>query len=255
MLGCRHERTQRMSIELSVRLGDITRQPDCDGIVNSANGNLRAGSGVCGAIHATAGPELEVASHRQAPLEIGCSVSTPGYRLPNRTVIHTRGPRYHFDADPPNQLIAAVETALLAADAEQVSRLAIPAISMGVYAYPPEEAVPLLVRTCRYVAPRLNHVQEVRFVVTNDQLLHLFQEEIDRPPGPDPWSEPSDPYGIPAFLIPATGSQVPTAVIAGLIGSTAGNRAKQTLAQSDPRVLLGQSRPWACGPSRAAMQR
>ena len=47
-----------MKIEIIV--GNIVAQHDADAVVNSANTNLRLGSGVAGAIHTAAGPELEV---------------------------------------------------------------------------------------------------------------------------------------------------------------------------------------------------
>jgi O-acetyl-ADP-ribose deacetylase (regulator of RNase III) len=164
--------------EVTVRLGNIVRQPDCEAIVNSANRNLRAGSGVCGAIHAAAGPELEEASHALAPLELGEAVATPGFRLPNRLVIHVKGPKYLFDPSPARYLVRALRNVLLLADEQQVMRIAVPGISMGVYAYPPAEAVPILVRAAYEMLYLLRHIREIRFVVMNETIRALFEEQI-----------------------------------------------------------------------------
>lgn len=172
--------TARSPVRISVRLGNIVRQADCDAIVNSANQNLRAGSGVCGAIHAAAGPELEAFSHRLAPLQLGAAVATPGFRLPNRAVIHVRGPKYHFDEEPALHLAKAMRSVLLLADQQQLHRIAVPAISMGVYAYPPDEAVPILVQTAFQVRNELRHVQEICFVVIDTTIRELFEARIAR---------------------------------------------------------------------------
>lgn len=167
-----------MAAIVNAVLGNIVRQADCDAIVNSANPNLRAGSGVCGAIYRAAGPELEPCSTKLAPLPLAQAVVTPGFLLPNRLIIHCRGPRYLFDPNPQAQLALCLENTLKLAEAEGVRRVAVPAISMGVYAYPPAEAVPILVATACRMAPSFNHLEEIRFVVTDPALLERFQSAI-----------------------------------------------------------------------------
>jgi O-acetyl-ADP-ribose deacetylase len=167
-------------VRITVVLGNIVRQPDCDAIVNSANENLRAGSGVCGAIYGAAGPELGPCSIKLAPLALGAAVATPGFNLPNRLIIHTRGPKYFFDPEPPVYLALAMRNTLRVADQEKVECIAVPAISMGIFRYPPEEAIPLLVQTARQVAGELIHVREIRFVVREENLFQRFTEEIEK---------------------------------------------------------------------------
>lgn len=161
---------------VTARLGNIVEQPDCDAIVNSANPSLRAGSGVCGAIHKAAGPELERHAVHFAPLELAQAIATPGFNLPNRLVIHCRGPRYHFDPDPPGNLAQCIENVLWLAEREGVKRIAIPAISMGVYGFPIEEAVPILVDKTLQLSGKCKILTEIRFVLTSELFLRLFQK-------------------------------------------------------------------------------
>ena len=161
-------------------LGNIVKQPDCDAIVNSANPSLRAGSGVCGAIHRAAGPELERSAMQYAPLSLAQAVATPGFNLPNRLVIHCRGPKYNFDSEPAANLARCLANILRVADGEAVARIAIPAISMGIYGYPPDEAAPILIGKALEMAKLLEHVEEIRFVLTSENLLSLFIDSIDK---------------------------------------------------------------------------
>jgi ADP-ribosyl-[dinitrogen reductase] hydrolase len=172
----RSKHTERPKI--TIVEGSILDQLDCDGLVNSANENLRAGSGVCGVIHAAAGPELEAHSHKLSPLALGAAIATPGFRLPQRTVIHTRGPKYLFDLEPAKHLALAMTNTLRVADQEKLTRIAVPAISMGVYAYPSQEAVPILVEATRRMLHHLHYVCEIRFVVVQNNLHDLFLSEI-----------------------------------------------------------------------------
>lgn len=165
---------------ISVVLGNIVRQPDCDAVVNAANKNLLAGSGVCGAIYDAAGPLLEPFSTKLAPLAVGEAVATPAFGLGCRYIIHTLGPKYLFDEDPPGNLAKAVRSAILLADENGVKKLAIPAISTGVYGYPPEEAVPVIVNAALSCLERLVILEEIRFVVTDDGMLTLFESRLSR---------------------------------------------------------------------------
>jgi O-acetyl-ADP-ribose deacetylase (regulator of RNase III) len=169
---------------ITVVTGNIVGQPDCDGVVNAANASLMAGSGVCGAIHAAAGPRLEPFARRFAPLRVGDALATPGFDLPGcRLIIHTVGPKYFDDPDPPIHLARAIQSAIDLADRNQLRRLAVPALSTGIYRYPPEEAVPILVESAAIAAPTLRHLIEIRFVVTSDAMLALFREAIARQSG------------------------------------------------------------------------
>ena len=170
--------SQEDNAKITVVRGDITAQPDCEAVVNSANQRLLAGAGVCGAIYRAAGPELEPCSVRMAPLALGSAVVTPGFNLPNKFIIHTLGPKYLIDPDPSGNLASAMRNTLLLADENRVTRVAVPAISMGIFAYPPMTAIPILVRTAREMLKQLQHVKEIRFVVLDDDLFGRFSEDI-----------------------------------------------------------------------------
>src|SRR5690349_21566240 len=74
--------------------GDITKEP-VDAIVNAANSGLARGAGVCGAIFAAAGPELDAACAALGGCATGDAKATPGFRLQARWVVHAVGPVWH----------------------------------------------------------------------------------------------------------------------------------------------------------------
>ena len=71
------------TMDVSFVYGNIIKQPDAQAVVNSANANLRFGSGVAGAIHGAAGQRLEDFCEPLAPLALGEVLITPGFDLPN----------------------------------------------------------------------------------------------------------------------------------------------------------------------------
>lgn len=164
--------------KITVVVGNIVSQLDCDGIVNAANKNLRAGSGVCGAIHDAAGKDLETYASQFAPLNVGDALATPAFKLPCRYIIHTVGPKFWSDCTPVQSLRRAIRSTLLLADENGLKRLAIPAISTGVYGYPPEEAVPIMVSEATCLLPQLKSLDEIRFVVREINIYGIFNAAI-----------------------------------------------------------------------------
>ena len=167
----------KATAQVTVVLGDILKQTDCDGLVNSANAYLIAGGGVCGAIYKAAGSKLEPYTLQFAPLGLGEAIASPGFHIPAK-LFHTRGPRYQEDPNPPANLARALESAVRLADAHKIRRLAVPAISMGIHGYPIDEAVPILVKTALQLTPNLSHLLEIRFTVVDAMLYQAFCEII-----------------------------------------------------------------------------
>jgi O-acetyl-ADP-ribose deacetylase (regulator of RNase III) len=136
-------------VQLDAVLGDITKL-DVDAIVNAANTALRRGSGVCGAIFAAAGPQLDDACAELGRCETGDAVATPGFDLPAKWIIHTVGPIWKGGmSDEATLLASCYRHTLQVADELGATSVAFPAISTGVFGYPPGEAAMLAVNTVR----------------------------------------------------------------------------------------------------------
>lgn len=120
-------------MQLEVVVANIINQADIEAVVNSANANLRFGSGVAGAIHRAAGPELEDYCKIFAPLSLGAALVTPAFKLPNKYVIHTRAAHYLNDDDPEGVLSKCVYSVVDAANKNAITSIAVPAIGTGVF--------------------------------------------------------------------------------------------------------------------------
>jgi len=133
---------------LSVIVADITTLA-VDAIVNAANESLLGGSGVDGAIHRAAGPELLEECRRIGGCPTGEARITRGYRLPARHVIHTVGPVWRGGrAGEPALLASAYRSSLALVLRHQLRSVAFPAISTGAYGFPPGPAAGIAVSTC-----------------------------------------------------------------------------------------------------------
>jgi O-acetyl-ADP-ribose deacetylase (regulator of RNase III) len=160
--------------------GDITRQR-VDAIANAANAALRGGGGVDGAIHRAAGPDLLAELRRRYPdgTPTGTAVATDAHALPARWVLHAVGPVWRGGGHDERALLAdAYRSCLRLADELGARSVALPAISMGIYAFPGDEGARIAVTTVREHLGGATGVDVARFVLFSDETYRLFEAAL-----------------------------------------------------------------------------
>ena len=156
--------------------GDITRE-HVDAIVNAANQSLAGGGGVDGAIHRAAGADdLHAACAALGGCPTGEAKATPGFGLAARWIIHAVGPRYRDGRHgEPALLTSCYQRSLQVADDLGARSVAFPAISTGIYGYPPDEAATIAVDTIRTTS---TSVDVARLVAFDELTLRLYEERL-----------------------------------------------------------------------------
>jgi len=166
-------------MEIQVVIGDITKQPDVDAIVNSANANLRMGSSVAGAIHSAAGPKLEEYCKPFAPLELGSALITLGFQLPNPWIIHVRAAHYINNTGPERYLSFAISSMLNTARDNGIQSLAMPAIGTSVFKFPPILTARIISKTLSQYATIQTGIKTVRICVINQEVMKTYSSVLD----------------------------------------------------------------------------
>lgn len=171
--------TRLNSTNLVVVQGDLTRQPVA-ALVNAANESLQHGGGVAQAIVRTGGRVIQEESdawvREHGPVGRGRAAVTTGGMLIASHVIHVVGPRYREGQDNSGMLADATTAALAAAVEHDLHSIAFPAISAGIFGYPPADATAVMVGAIRdwLAANADSGIVEVRLVGFSDEIAGLF---------------------------------------------------------------------------------
>jgi serine/threonine-protein kinase len=160
--------------------GDIVHA-GTEAIVNAANKTLSGGSGVDGAIHRAAGPELYELTDKYGWCPTGSAVITGAGRipLPTRYILHAVGPIYSASDESRRaaQLADAYRACMRLCAEHKIASVAFPSISTGVYDYPIDKAASIAIGTVldelRGPGP---HPRDIVFVLFSTGDLHVYEE-------------------------------------------------------------------------------
>ena len=167
--------------EITLHRGDITTDAEADAIVYAANPGLLGGGGVDGAIHRAAGGGLLEECRRHGGGPVGQAKITGAGRLPVRFIIHAVGPVWRGgEGDEPTMLESWYRAAIDLAAAHRCERVALPAISTGVYGYPLELAAAIALDATRAALSVNPGVREARFWLFDDRAHEVFSEQLRR---------------------------------------------------------------------------
>jgi O-acetyl-ADP-ribose deacetylase (regulator of RNase III) len=156
-----------------------------EAIVNAANERMLGGAGVDGAIHRAAGPGLLEQCRAIAEVKPGvrCPTGearlTAGHDLPAKFVIHTVGPVWCGGSSDEEALLeSCYRNSLALAASRKIRSIAFPAISTGVFGFPPDRAAPIAVRAVRDFFADPSSIQRVTLVCFGSEMLRTFERAL-----------------------------------------------------------------------------
>ncbi len=160
--------------------GDITKL-QVDAIVNAANSSLLGGGGVDGAIHRAGGPQILEACkqirNKQGGCKTGEAVITTGGNLKAKHVIHTVGPVWNGGSNNEEQLLGnAYRNSLQLAVEHNISTIAFPNISTGIYGFPKRRAAEIAIATVQQFLQSNDSIREVIFCCFDEENTNLYQQ-------------------------------------------------------------------------------
>ncbi|KAA3637861.1 MAG: O-acetyl-ADP-ribose deacetylase [Bacteroidetes bacterium] len=168
-------------MKITLLKGDITKI-QAGAIVNAANSSLLGGGGVDGAIHRAGGKAILddciKIRNRQGGCPTGEAVITTAGNLPAKHVIHTVGPRWNGGkSGEPEKLRNCYINSLSLAEEYQLTTVAFPNISTGIYGYPKAQAAEIAIQTVQAHHPEF--VEEVIFVCFDDENYNLYDQILN----------------------------------------------------------------------------
>jgi len=170
-----------MTGRVTVVRGDITKQ-DVDVIVNAANAHLAHGGGVAAAIASAGAPTVDAESRawidEHGPVVPGSAAITAAGAMPASHVVHVVGPVFRAGQDNEALLRGAVRAALDAAVSLDARTLAMPAISAGIYGYPPDQACRVIVSEVSSWLDAGGPLDEVRLVAFTEPIADHFRRAL-----------------------------------------------------------------------------
>ncbi len=164
--------------------GDLTAETT-GAIVNAANEWLSHGGGVAGAIVRRGGQSIQAESdawvRQHGPVHTGSAAITGAGQLAAQYVIHAVGPVWGSGNDEA-KLASAVSSAFTLAEAHQISSIAIPGISSGIFGGPKDICARVIIKTtlAYWQEHPATSLKEVRFCNIDQLTASTFASQAQR---------------------------------------------------------------------------
>lgn len=161
---------------IEIVIGDIVEQKT-DAIVNSANTTLLAGSGISGAIHRAAGPDLERECVGIGACPAGEARITGGYQLTARCVIHAVAPKYWDGNRGEIECLREMYKSIFSlVEAHGIKSISIPVIGVGINRFP----LVIVAKIALEEAKNSREKIDIRFVCFDPDQRSAYQNESTR---------------------------------------------------------------------------
>jgi O-acetyl-ADP-ribose deacetylase (regulator of RNase III) len=164
--------------------GDLTAETT-EAIVNAANEQLQHGGGVAGAISRQGGDVIQRESNawvrQHGPVQTGSAAITSAGKLAARYVIHAVGPVWGSGNDE-QKLASAVNSALTLVESHQLTSIAIPGISSGIFGGPKDICARVIIQTTLdYLRQNpATSLKEIRFCNIDSLTATTFAQEAKK---------------------------------------------------------------------------
>ena len=109
----------------------------------------------------------------------GDAKATKAYKLDNKYIIHTVGPKYYFDLNPAKILENSYRNCLKLADSLGLESIAFCSISTGVYGYPYYEAAQIAANVIINYKPK-SLKQAYMCIFPNKKLVDIYKAAFNK---------------------------------------------------------------------------
>lgn len=160
---------------VNVYVGDITEFSKAEVIVNAANEDLQHIGGVANAIATKGGPVIQSDStgyvKRRGKVFTGDAVlfnRVGNLPPPYKAIVHGVGPRWNPSVGKETNMALLRKTVVSCLDkAKGYGSIAMPAISSGVFGFPPDACADALFQAVVSFNPSQNNLNEVNFIINS----------------------------------------------------------------------------------------
>jgi len=169
---------------LEIIQGDLTEQK-VDAIVNAANSQLMHSGGVAAAILRKGGEIIQTESDAWVKAHGEVTHAKPAYthagRLPCKMVIHAVGPMWG-SGDEEAKLTAAIRGSLELAEQLELTSIALPPISTGIFGFPKEKAARVFMQTFQdyFDQKPKSSLNIVRMIIIDTATFQIFLNQFQK---------------------------------------------------------------------------